>query len=148
MASSRYFPKVLPPDTITTSGKASTHKSAGETHIQSRASHISWALFELEIRIRNFQLEGRWELMLTFFNTFSLIAKLLCKNINCSIVASRKCTRDQWVIFSVRATECGSRMSTYKSKQLGRIMEEVLIFHVSLCAFSLHSQKENTVIFF
>ena len=52
------------------------------------------------------------------------------------------------MIFSVRATESGSRMSTYKSKQLGRIMEEVLIFHVSLCAFSLHSQKENTVIFF
>ena len=36
-------------------------------------------------------------------------------------------------------------MSTYKSKQLGRIIEEVLIFHVSLCENSLHSQKENTV---
>ena len=40
MTSSKYFPKALPPDTITTRGKASTHKSAGQTHIESRVNYM------------------------------------------------------------------------------------------------------------
>lgn len=39
-------------------------------------------------------------------------------------------------------------MSTYKSKQLGRIIEEVLIFHVSLCEFSLSTPRRKIQVFF